>query len=112
MILWDITQAIWFCRNWPTWYVPISVTRMPLAAGGGEEFLIILFNTPGPEAAHLAEKLCGLVASHHFSVPRALTISLGVGEMRPGESLDVFLCRVDDNLYRAKESGRNQIYFE
>lgn len=79
---------------------------------GGEEFLIILFNTPGPEAAHLAEKLCGLVASHHFSVPRALTISLGVGEMRPGESLDVFLCRVDDNLYRAKESGRNQIYFE
>lgn len=64
------------------------------------------------ELAHLAAKLCGLVASHHFSVPRALTISLGVGEMRPGESLDVFLCRVDDNLYRAKESGRNQIYFE
>lgn len=79
---------------------------------GGEEFLIILFNTPGSEAAHLAEKLCGLVASHQFSVPRSLTISLGVGEIRPGESLDVLLCRVDDNLYRAKETGRNRVYFE
>jgi len=63
------------------------------------------------ELAHLAAKLCGLVASHQFYVTRSLTISLGVGEIRAGESLDVFLCRVDDNLYRAKGSGRNRIYF-
>ncbi len=82
------------------------------ARWGGEEFLIILFNTSGAEAEHLAEKLCSLVASHQFSVPRSVTISLGVGEIRTDETLDALLSRVDDNLYRAKESGRNQVYRE
>ncbi len=76
---------------------------------GGEEFLIILFNTPLPEAVEVAEKLRELVAGHAFSIPQQVTISLGVGEIHPEEKLDAFIRRVDGLLYKAKESGRNRI---
>ena len=39
-----------------------------------------------------------------------VTVSLGVTEYRSGEHFDDWLKRTDDNLYRAKDSGRNCVY--
>lgn len=75
---------------------------------GGEEFLIILFNTTMNTALEVAEKLRLMVASHQFSILRQLTISLGVAESQKNEHLDDFMRRVDTCLYKAKETGRNR----
>lgn len=79
---------------------------------GGEEFAILLPNTHENQAAEVAERLrAGLaelrIATHddvlHFSV------SLGVAECRPYETIDQALNRADQALYRAKHLGRNRI---
>ncbi len=36
-----------------------------------------------------------------------MTISLGVAELKPGESPNDWLHRADEALYRAKDAGRN-----
>ena len=38
-----------------------------------------------------------------------LTISLGLAQFIPGESLNTFFSRADQSLYQAKNLGRNQI---
>ncbi|GAB4365013.1 MAG: hypothetical protein Kow009_01760 [Spirochaetales bacterium] len=75
---------------------------------GGEEFLIILSNTPLPRAKEVAEKVRTRVEQTRFSVPRTITISLGLAEAQEEESLERFLQRVDRYLYIAKMKGRNR----
>jgi PleD family two-component response regulator len=43
------------------------------------------------------------------SVPQGQTVSIGVSERRPGESVSTWYGRTDRALYRAKESGRNKV---
>ncbi len=80
---------------------------------GGEEFAIILANTFKEEAEELAEDI-RLVFSEEFYFfnPEKqfnCTISLGVGQLKPGDSSDGFYDRVDKALYRAKFEGRNRV---
>jgi diguanylate cyclase (GGDEF)-like protein len=42
------------------------------------------------------------------AMPHA-TISIGVSELRIGESIEAWLGRADEALYRAKHSGRNRV---
>lgn len=76
---------------------------------GGEEFLILLPQTPLTEAAAIADQIRVAVATRHFKQIEHLTTSLGVGEIAPEESLTHLLQRVDEALYRAKEQGRNRV---
>jgi diguanylate cyclase (GGDEF)-like protein len=39
-----------------------------------------------------------------------VTVSIGVAQHRPGEQITAFLQRADQNMYRAKELGRNQTF--
>ena len=75
---------------------------------GGEEFVVILFNTKLETAADVAEKLRLLVQNHQFEISKHITISLGVGEIAENETLDDFIRRTDRYLYKAKETGRNK----
>jgi diguanylate cyclase (GGDEF)-like protein len=75
---------------------------------GGEEFLILAPRTGDHDAFEMAEKLRVLVAGHAFPDGVRLTISLGVAEYRPGESLEDWLTRVDQAMYAAKRGGRNK----
>ncbi|SDK46605.1 sensor domain-containing diguanylate cyclase [Billgrantia gudaonensis] len=77
-----------------------------LARWGGEEFAILLLDTPLKGATTFAERLREQVAMSRFE-GLAITISLGITEYRPGDDLDSLLARADDALYRAKRSGRN-----
>ena len=77
---------------------------------GGEEFALVLENTPQDAAARRAEELRRDLAGHEFTgLPAQLdvSVSIGVAGLRPGDALSDVLKRADLALYQAKRSGRN-----
>jgi diguanylate cyclase (GGDEF)-like protein len=88
-----------------------------LARYGGEEFMIILPNTDGDGAAALGEKLRqqieDLAIEHAYSsTASAVTISVGAATVLPDANgtIEHLLREADIALYRAKQSGRNQVH--
>jgi len=73
---------------------------------GGEEFLILLFNTSGKEGTTKAEQLRKQFLVHGGHMPSA---SFGVAEYLKSETVTQWLKRSDINLYTAKELGRNKV---
>lgn len=81
---------------------------------GGEEFFLALPNTEALAAEQIAERLRMRIAEQVMRVNGIsiqVSVSIGCGNL---ESLNVeseseFIQRVDDALYRAKESGRNRV---
>lgn len=80
-----------------------------LARWGGEEFVLLSPSCGIDKAACLAEKLRALVATRPFAEVGSVTISLGVAEFQPGESVEGVFKRVDLALYEAKATGRNRV---
>lgn len=78
-----------------------------LARWGGEEFAVVMPHCGANEAASLAEKLRALIAGWEFTDVGCVTVSCGLAEYQPPETLDSWLKRADDALYAAKSSGRN-----
>ena len=81
-----------------------------VARWGGEEFLIIFENRELDIARRELEIIMDDIRT--IWVPdsdRQITMSFGLTFMSPEESVDETLKRADDNLYEAKETGRNQI---
>jgi len=79
---------------------------------GGEEFLLVLPDTPGDGAARILDRLRAIIADldwSAFSPGMQVTISAGVATLRPDETEDTFLARADNALYAAKARGRNRI---
>lgn len=76
---------------------------------GGEEFLILLPLTPLEGAMIVAEALRERVQQLSQPEMPALTVSVGVAQYEAGEDFTSLFKRVDDALYRAKTSGRNQV---
>jgi diguanylate cyclase (GGDEF)-like protein len=79
---------------------------------GGEEFLLVLPDTPGDAAARILDRLRAIVADldwSAFSPAMQVTISAGVATLRPDENPDTLLARADNALYDAKGRGRNRI---
>lgn len=74
---------------------------------GGEEFVVVLEGADLDRAAHLAEQLRTLVDANELVPDHAVTISLGVAELKNGENGNDCLHRADEALYRAKDAGRN-----
>ncbi|SEG26390.1 GGDEF domain-containing protein [Oceanospirillum linum] len=80
---------------------------------GGEEFTAILPGSDMENASHAAERIrmhCeqSWVASTD-NEPVRFTVSIGVGELKPGETFNDALHRVDNSLYEAKKTGRNKV---
>jgi len=79
---------------------------------GGEEFLLVLPDTPDAAAAHILDRLRAIIAEldwSAFSPGMRVTISAGVATLAPDETPDTFLARADSALYAAKARGRNRI---
>lgn len=75
---------------------------------GGEEFLLICPETQVRDAAALADKIRqGFSALPPAADDLTATLSAGVVEYRPEESVDEFINRCDQQLYAAKSAGRN-----
>jgi diguanylate cyclase (GGDEF)-like protein len=80
-----------------------------LARWGGEEFIILLLNTPLNSAVSVAEALRELVEKEPFEIAGHITCSFGVSALRSNEQGSELLQRVDALLYQAKNSGRNRV---
>jgi diguanylate cyclase (GGDEF)-like protein len=84
-----------------------------IARFGGEEFIILLPDTAETSARALADRLCRFIAKQSVSYNGStiqMTISVGLTSFRAQiDSLDDFLSRADDALYRAKRTGKNKV---
>lgn len=80
-----------------------------LGRWGGEEFVIICPDTDLKQAKTLAEKIRAGVEA--LKLPQAIhqTLSIGVAQYRPDESIDRWVSRTDQALYLAKHRGKNQV---
>jgi two-component system cell cycle response regulator len=75
---------------------------------GGEEFLIVMPNTPATGALEKAELLRQRIeAVNHGGLP--VTVSIGIATRNSGETLDQQIRRADDAVYGAKRAGRNRV---
>jgi diguanylate cyclase (GGDEF)-like protein len=80
---------------------------------GGEEFLIMLPETPLENAQRTAERLRMQVSATETLTNQGVvkvTISLGVSALiEVGEQTDALFARADKALYRAKQAGRDRV---
>lgn len=81
------------------------------ARWGGEEFLVLMPGSNTKVALIVAERLRGSVEQLvHPELPSVtVTVSIGVGESGPDETLEQTLEHADGAMYRAKEAGRNRV---
>lgn len=83
-----------------------------VARFGGEEFVIVMPSTSASEAELVMNKLRGKISRSPFNFngkPVTITMSFGVAEVVSGDTTDSLFARADEQLYRAKEQGRNQV---
>jgi diguanylate cyclase (GGDEF)-like protein len=80
-----------------------------VARWGGEEFLVILPETSQAGALVCAEKIRAKVQAVGDRVGFPVTISGGVYQPSPGETMSEVVARADARLYDAKNSGRNRV---
>ncbi len=78
---------------------------------GGEEFLIILTETSLENAVKIADKIRFNIENYNFKDVGKVTVSLGVTEIKKGETFDAAFKRADEALYIAKNKGRNRVEF-
>ena len=79
---------------------------------GGEEFLLVLPDTPDDSAIRILDRLRTIVAEldwSAFSPGMQVTISAGIATLKPDETPDTLLARADSALYAAKARGRNRV---
>jgi diguanylate cyclase (GGDEF)-like protein/putative nucleotidyltransferase with HDIG domain len=82
---------------------------------GGEEFAILLPETPPEQAVEIAERIRSAVAAKAFDVetsgePIRATVSIGVAAYpQDGEDANELIHQADLAVYRAKLQGRNRV---
>lgn len=78
---------------------------------GGEEFLLIFPETRLLQSLNTCERIRSQVeeASWGQSNKSGVTVSIGVTQYVPGESILELFSRADTAMYLAKEGGRNQV---
>jgi len=79
----------------------------------GDEFVILLENTPLADALAVAERVRQAALNIRFtyrgSQELRITVSLGVAPSRPGDTPETLFERADKALYTAKNQGRNRV---
>lgn len=79
---------------------------------GGEEFVIILPHSNLAQALNVAERLRNRVCESEFAVAEfklPVSVSIGAAELRLQGDFTVIMQEADEQLYRAKKCGRNQV---
>jgi diguanylate cyclase (GGDEF)-like protein len=80
---------------------------------GGEEFAIVLPNTPFNEAQEVIERIRQDIEKTDVQIgkdtPLHFTASFGMTEITDGTDFDGIFKHADEALYQAKESGRNKV---
>jgi diguanylate cyclase len=83
-----------------------------VARMGGEEFLLMLPNTPVDEAVKVVERLQRALTKKIFMNNNdriLITFSAGVALRKPDEMQDALIARADAAMYEAKQTGKNRV---
>lgn len=80
-----------------------------IARWGGEEFLVLLPDTHGPQAVAMLQRLLSQMHKLPHGTGPVLTFSAGVAEVRRDETVTEAVARADAAMYEAKQSGRNTV---
>ncbi len=79
---------------------------------GGEEFLVILPHSGVHDGIKVAERLRSSIREQMFQVGEAylaVSVSIGVAELRGHEDFKNLIQEADEQLYRAKKCGRDLV---
>ena len=76
---------------------------------GGEEFVCVCYGMEFEKVKQIAEDLRQKIQAAEFDSVGKLTCSLGLSEVKAGDSSKIIFDRVDQALYEAKTKGRNQV---
>jgi diguanylate cyclase (GGDEF)-like protein len=77
---------------------------------GGDEFAVLLHNFSAAEAAALAGRICRRVSQASFDrYSEQVTTSWGVASVIESVDLSTLTKLADDALYKAKNTGKNQV---
>ena len=80
---------------------------------GGEEFLLVLPHTEGDVAGFCAERIRSVLESQVIDIGEGRTLSktmsFGVAQLAPEDTVESVLRRADEALYASKEGGRNRV---
>ena len=85
---------------------------------GGEEFIVLLPNTKLDKANIVAEQLRKNISENGLKIKKTgqslgtITVSVGVSEIRAGDTAISVVERADAALYLAKDSGRDNVKSE
>lgn len=84
-----------------------------LARYGGDEFIVLLPETPPKGAMEVAVRIRDAIASVPLDLDGAsvkCSVSIGVASHpADGKTLDALVVRADQAMYQAKKAGRNQV---
>lgn len=76
---------------------------------GGEEFVVLMRCAGGDAAALAFERLRANVEGYAFPQVGRITVSVGLTELRPGDTPSGAFERADKAVYCAKSQGRNRV---
>lgn len=84
-----------------------------IARYGGEEFLVLFNDTSKEDAYNLSKRIKSVVENSIFKyddIEINITISIGIASLTSEiDDMDKLIRTADENLYKAKRSGRNYI---
>jgi diguanylate cyclase (GGDEF)-like protein len=90
----------------------LRATDVP-ARYGGDEFIVLLPETPPKGAIDVAERIRNAIASRPLAINGQqvlATVSVGIAcYPEDGRTLDALAARADRALYQAKQEGRNRV---
>jgi len=76
---------------------------------GGEEFLVLLYNTDAEGGRRAAEDLRAAIGAIQVLPGRRITASVGAATLHDDEDADSWMRRSDDAMYLAKAAGRDRV---
>ena len=86
-----------------------------LARWGGDEFVLLLFNTKEEPSAKILERICTALKENPIHTAQGdeinLTLSMGVYQYDGRDDIKTLLIKMDNALYGAKRGGKNQIVY-
>ena len=80
-----------------------------VARWGGEEFVLVMPQTPLDEAVAVAERLRQVLARTPWPVGLSVTASWGVAQADSEAELEAAMRGADQAMYRAKHAGRDRV---
>lgn len=81
---------------------------------GGEEFVVVMLCDSEKEAVEVASRIREVVGKINFEYKNksfVITLSGGIAFRQEGELFENLLQRADNNLYKAKETGRDRLCY-